>query len=66
VKVSEFLRSWHLSGIVDTSKKDAETELAFWSGWLVSRANHGPICNLDQAREMAIKAAEFIEARARD
>ena len=41
--------------------------LAFWAGWLFSAASRGRFetRTFDEAREMAIKVAEFIEDRAK-
>lgn len=62
MKVSEFLRQYHLTGkIPDVNDPD----LSFWSGWLLGVAGHGTPRTLDEARELAIKAAEFIEKQCR-
>lgn len=71
VKVSEFWREYHLTGAVpDERNFAAEAEkdamLAFWSGWLIGRARSSQsVTNMNEARELAIKAAEFIEEHAR-
>lgn len=59
MKVSEWLREYQLTGAVP---EQGNAEFAFWCGWLVSHARQGlTVSNLDEARQMAIKAAEFIE-----
>jgi hypothetical protein len=65
MKVSEWLRRWQISGEVPDEPKDPM--IAFWAGWLTAAARQGrfELRTFDEAREMAIKVAEFIEERAR-
>ena len=66
MRVSQWIRQWQLTGAVPD---EGDTTLAFWAGWLVSHAQStttvvvGLPNKLDEAREMAIRAAEFIEER---
>ena len=67
MKMSEWLRQWQLTGAVPD---EGGTEIAFWGGWLVSHAESSSNIQVsdfkerrDTAREMAIRAAEFIEGR---
>jgi hypothetical protein len=66
VKVSEWLRQYQLTGAVPTAPVGEEM-LAFWSGWLMGRAN--PINRIEISSEdtlnTAITAAEFIETHAK-
>ncbi len=66
MKVSEWLRQYQLTGSVPTAPAGKEM-LAFWSGWLMGRAN--PINRIEISPEdtlkTAIQAAEFIEGRTR-
>jgi hypothetical protein len=64
VKVSEYLRRYQLAGEPPDNGGDAM--LDFWGGWLCGVCYRGTICDLNQAREMAVKVAEFIEAHARE
>jgi hypothetical protein len=59
VKVSQWLREYQISGQVPEANEPAL--LAFWAGWLIGAARHGTVRTLDEARELAIKVAEFIE-----
>jgi hypothetical protein len=59
MKVSQFLRQWQILGQVPDGEH--QRELAFWAGWLVGHARNGTARTFDEARELAIKAAEFIE-----
>lgn len=78
MRVSEFLRQYQISGEVpsaggsDDGSGGGDTELAFWAGWLIGKRQSMTVelsdyktisAKLDQARDMAIKAAEFIEQR---
>lgn len=58
MKVSQYLRQWQ---ITEKVPDEGSAELAFIAGWLVGTARQGLTTNHDQAREMAIKIAEFIE-----
>jgi hypothetical protein len=60
MKVSEFLRRWQISGEVPD---EGGAEVAFWAGWLLNANSRLLIQTPDQARDMAIKAAEFIESQ---
>lgn len=61
MKMSEYLRQWQITGKVP----DGDAFCAFWSGWLTACGrNSQTVFNFDDAREMAIKACEFIEQRA--
>jgi hypothetical protein len=61
MKVSQWLREWQISGRIPDWPDD-DPQFAFWCGWLVGA--HGRLIQTqDQSREMAIKAAEFIEAQ---
>jgi uncharacterized protein YyaL (SSP411 family) len=61
MKVSEFLREYQLIGVVPTAE---HAMVAFWSGWLIGNAiKSRTVCGGNEAIEMAIKAAEFIEAQ---
>lgn len=64
MKVSEWLRRYQISG---EPPLDEDSTLAFWCGWLLaSVATGGRIARGDPRNvEMAIKAAEFIEERAK-
>jgi hypothetical protein len=64
VKVSEFLRKYQISGELPDNGGDAM--LNFYAGWLIGNANRGTIRTFGEARDMAIKAAEFIESRAKE
>jgi hypothetical protein len=62
VKVSEWLREFQLTGIPPDVEDDPW--IAFWCGWL--SAPHGLLEVRFQERiDIAIKAAEFIEERAK-
>jgi len=62
MKLSEFLRQYQLSGELPDDRGDAM--LNFWAGWLIGNArNTATVTNFNEAREFAIKAAEFIETR---
>jgi hypothetical protein len=66
VKVSEWLRRYQITGEpgFDTSP---DPEIAYWAGWLIGTARRSQtIRDCDDARDMAIRAAEFIEARAKE
>lgn len=64
MKVSQWLRQYHLSGAVPEVGDSEDPLIAFWAGWLIGRASDQPLTRgLDDAKEMAIKAAEFIEAQ---
>jgi hypothetical protein len=60
MKMSEWLRRYQVSGEIP-SDEGLPPEFAFWAGWLIGRAKQGTVRTYDEAREMAIKAAEFIE-----
>jgi hypothetical protein len=62
MKVSEFLRQYQIGGQLPDDGGDEM--LNFYAGWLIGNAYRGTIRTLDEARDMAIKAAEFIESRA--
>lgn len=65
MKVSEYLRRYQISGRIPDDRGDEM--LCFWTGWLIGTARRGETSlNFDDAREMAIKAAEFIEAHAKE
>lgn len=68
MKVSEFIRQYHISGEI-IGYSDSDTPTAFWAGWLIGQARDSlkiktGMAPWDQAREMAIRAAEFIEEHA--
>lgn len=64
MKVSDFLRQYQLTGAVPLAQN---AQLAFWAGWLIGHAKHvGIEKTYDECREMAIKAAEFIESQVRN
>lgn len=65
MKVSEWLRQHHLSGAVPEVGESEDPLIAFWAGWLIGSARRdGTLTRtLDDAKEMAIKAAEFIESQ---
>jgi hypothetical protein len=61
VKVSEWLRQYQITGEVPDSES---ADFAFWCGWLLGGKTK-TATNMGERREMAIKAAEFIEACAK-
>lgn len=65
MKVSQWLRQYHLSGAVPEIGDSEDPLIAFWAGWLIGSARRDGTATrtLDEAKEMAIKAAEFIEAQ---
>lgn len=65
MKVSEWLRRYQVSGAApDGEPTPFEREMAFWAGWLMCHGKQGVVRTYDEARDMAIKAAEFIERAA--
>ncbi len=68
MKVSDWLRHYQLTG--QPAENEDGNELAFWGGWLYShgqRAFGVVVQNPQEAGlQMAIRAAEFIESRARE
>lgn len=60
MKVSEFLREYQITGNLPDPE---EPLVSFWAGWLVGNARIHQTVNLENAIEMAIKAAEFIEGQ---
>ena len=60
VKVSEWLREYQITGVVPDV--DNDRELCFWAGWMMGGKAETATC-LNERLEMAIKAAEFIEAQ---
>lgn len=68
MKVSEWLRRYQISGEPPLGVEGAaDPMLAFWCGWLLAAvASGGRISRSDPRNvEMAIKAAIFIEERAK-
>lgn len=67
MRVSEYLRQYQLTGKLPektTDNSDVNSMLPFWSGWLVAVGrNSNTATSFDDAREIAIKAAEFIESQ---
>jgi hypothetical protein len=64
MKVSEYLRRYQLSG--ELPDDGGDSMLTFWAGWLTGICYRGTVCDVSQAREMAVKIAEFIEAHVRE
>jgi hypothetical protein len=64
MKVSEWLRRYQVSGEVPDTPSD-DPMMAFWCGWLIGHGMRGVSRTYDEARDMAIKVAEFIEERAK-
>jgi uncharacterized protein YyaL (SSP411 family) len=64
MRMSEWLRQYQLTGIVPETHGD-DTMLPFWAGWMYSVSQQGTAVTPAERLEMAIKAAEFIEDRAR-
>lgn len=64
LKVSEWLRRYQISGEVPEAPVD-DPMMAFWGGWLIGHGMRGVSTTYDEARDVAIKLAEFIEERAR-
>lgn len=67
MRVSQWIRQWQITGAVPD---EGDAQMAFWCGWLSGGGKtvtlvHTPN-NFDKERDMAIKAAEFIESRARE
>jgi len=60
--MSEFLRRYQISG--EVPDKPVDPMLAFWAAWMIGCAKKGTATTFDEARELAIKAAEFIENQA--
>jgi hypothetical protein len=60
MKVSEFLRQYQITGKVPD---EVDSELAFWSGWLLASGGRVLIATKEQHFQTAIAAAEFIESR---
>ena len=66
MKMSQWLREWQLTEAVpEVSEAETGRLLAFWAGWLVGPSHAQTVISLDDSREMAIRAAEFIESQAR-
>lgn len=63
MKVSEFLRQYQLGGGVPETQKTDDPMLPFWAGWMVGASGSRTAVNAEERLEMAIKAAEFIEAQ---
>ena len=64
MKVSTFLRQYQLTGEVpELGESERGTEMSFWVGWLIGPSHSQTAVTMDDRREMAIKAAEFIEAQ---
>jgi hypothetical protein len=77
VKVSEWLRQYQLTGQIPDDADDPL--IPFWAGWLIGASRRSgqilaplpgvPVevqeVALKDAREMAIRAAEFIETHAK-
>jgi hypothetical protein len=61
MRVSEWLREYQISGAVPDHADPPM--LAFWAGWLVGVGTRIDLNTAEQRIEMAIKAAEFIEAQ---
>lgn len=60
MKVSQFLHEYQLTGRVPNPP---DSMCAFWSGWLIGNGMRGRVQTDPEERlEMAIKAAEYIEA----
>ena len=62
MKVSEWLRTYQLSGVVPEIADDPW--IPFWAGWLMGNAVRVKT-PANEALETAIKAAEFIEEHGR-
>lgn len=66
MKVSEWLRQYQLTGEVpELADSEYRTSMAFWCGWLIGPSHSQTAVTMDDRREMAIRAAEFIELRAK-
>lgn len=64
MKLSVWLRQYQLTGEVPTLKESEHaTEISFWAGWMIGPHHSLTAVTFDERREMAIKAAEFIEAQ---
>lgn len=62
MKVSEFIRQYQITGCVPPGD---DSMVAFWAGWLIGSGRRVELRTMEESIEMAAKAAEFIESRAR-
>ncbi len=66
MKVSEWLKQYQMTGEVpELTDSEHGVLMAFWCGWLIGPSHSQIAVTMDDRRSMAIKAAEFIEERAR-
>ena len=63
MKVSEWLRLYQLGNGVPEG--DSDPMLPFWCGWMCASGGREVATSSDERLEMAIKAAEFIEGKAK-
>lgn len=64
MKVSEWLRRYQMGDGVPEG--DGDSMLAFWCGWMNSHSAQGTAVSHNDRLEMAIRAAEFIEKKAKE